>query len=367
MRNQRIHASTPRTGVSLLEVLFSIGVIVIGLFGVVTLVPLAGHQAKEGLIADASSAMARQAIREFDVRSMKNPNLWMELVNANPPIVPLIGNSGILPSRSYCIDPRFVARNVTVSPQVAGLFPYTDPNDNTIVRMQRLTLRQAPTLAAGAMGAFQADRIFQGRNDLSFALPNDKTLPPEQVFGQTITQRQFKGGLSWFATLVPRLDRNASNPYNTFNLSVVVMEKRDPAFEMDDENERVVQIRLNPPGEFFSGGITGGDAIIRPRPGRTEDDLELDTGQWVMLSARYLAPPPANSIVVHKWYRVLSTDKEIDFDNNGPLRHVTFFGPDFDVANVLPAAPVVQVTIMEGVIGVYEKTIRLEQSSLWTN
>ena len=44
-----------RAGISLLEVMFSIGVVMIGLVGIAALLPVAGAQANKGAVADASA------------------------------------------------------------------------------------------------------------------------------------------------------------------------------------------------------------------------------------------------------------------------------------------------------------------------
>ena len=47
------------------------------------------------------------------------------------------------------------------------------------------------------------------------------------------------------------------------------------------------------------------------------------------------------------------------------LRDVTLVGPDWDWQNLIRTPT--QVTIVRGAVAVFEKTIRLETSSLWTN
>ena len=65
-----------RSGISLLEVMFSIGVVMIGLVGIAALLPVAGMQAKKGAVADAAARLGADAVRDFHVRGMANPRNW---------------------------------------------------------------------------------------------------------------------------------------------------------------------------------------------------------------------------------------------------------------------------------------------------
>ena len=59
-----------RRGISIIEVTFSIGVVIIGVLGVVTLMPLAHRQAERGVSLDRASSAATQAVEEFRVRGL---------------------------------------------------------------------------------------------------------------------------------------------------------------------------------------------------------------------------------------------------------------------------------------------------------
>ena len=108
-------------------------------------------------------------------------------------------------------------------------------------------------------------------------------------------------------------------------------------------------------------------------------DLDIRQGQWVMLSGAVNTNTTGVWTVMHKWYRVVAADSEVAIDDTGaPAMHptsntawknVTLAGPDWPVWATTNQGGVVntQVTIMPGVVAVFEKTIRLENSSLWTN
>ena len=88
---------TLRRGVTLLEVLMSIGVVSIGLLGVVALIPVAGHEARQGVQNDAKALAGKRAFREFAVRGMADPSNWF--APGNPTFDPLAS------PQAFCIDP----------------------------------------------------------------------------------------------------------------------------------------------------------------------------------------------------------------------------------------------------------------------
>ncbi|MHB8861703.1 MAG: type IV pilus modification PilV family protein [Pirellulaceae bacterium] len=361
-----------RAGISLLEVTFSIGVVMIGLVGIAALLPVAGSQANKGAIADSAARRGVDAVREFHVRSMANPNTWRWFDPSISMFRP-VALAELVDGLSFCIDPRFVAQGVANSDHVGrNGFPYIDDlNAGTVLSMPRITLSPSPWAAGNlVMGRLQADQIFTSDDELVFELPSDRTLGPLQSFSLAPTapfaplRRSINGYTSWMATVVPRLDR-MGNLTDEYTLSIVVFSRRVIDAAVNNENvasERVVRV-----ASFFSGqpAVGGGDMELVTRR-NNEEDLRLRTGDWVMLSGTKLRPGLATPIQVHKWYRVANAGEEAVFDasTNNWVRDVTLIGPDWDWASNI--SPTTQVTIVRGVVAVFEKTIRLETSSLWT-
>ncbi len=386
-------------GVTLIEVLFSMGIISVGLLGVLLIVPLAGLRTARGTIADGADRMGRNAIREFDVREMRQPNVWTRLNTlVNPqtyvqyPAAATVANPNpppghpLISSRSFCIDPLFIAtyrENAIAAgtnvPVETEFFPYyAMTNVNTETRMQRVSLRNFPSGPDG-MSVDQAYDVFSSGDDLVFDLPDDLSALPIQNFSSNVTKRQSEGQFSWIATLTPKQDTlidGSTLAQNTdlYLLSIVVFHRRDTSMTMQNgdpleegpDNERLVEV-----ASFDGAGYAGGDVLLRtisrttPINGTAQhyaQDLEVREGQWVMLSAKVTTA--AYPLHFFRWYRVVSADGGID--GNGPYtRNVTLQGPDW---NVIAATPntLTQCTLLNNVVAVYEKTIRLETSSLWT-
>jgi len=358
-----------RRGVSLLEVMFSIGVVMVGLAGIAALLPVAGIQANKGAGADAAARLGADAVRNFHVRSMANPTTWRLHTGAN--FATLTLPADLLRGTSFCIDPRFIAQGQVAGDQPGrARFPWVAPGN--VLAMPRITLAPGPeALSNEIMGILLANQVFASDDSLVFDLPGDRTLGPVQSFSpgapQPWARRNSTRSFSWMATLVPRLDR-VGNITDQYTLSIVVFSRRiiDPT--LTDENrasERVVAVET-----FYSGqpAIGGGDVQLRIRPGRRPDDLLIRSGDWVMLSGWKLTL--TDSVQVHKWYRVVNAagdPLEVPVGSGNWYLDVTLAGPDWDWQGLDPSRPNTQVTIARGAVAVFEKTIRLETSSLWTN
>lgn len=329
-------------GVSLLEVMIAIGVTSIGLLGVLALIPLAGHQARQGQILDRSAVIGESALSEMRTRGMLNYLNWRTANNTRP-----FANLGTFTPQAICIDPRGVAFASTPVP-VETTFPLTVLNAGTPT-MPRLSLDSG---GGGRMDSLMADFVFQSQDDLSLEeAERDRTLPPYQLWAPndsqinptaTPTRRQFSGSMSWMATIVPYGDTR-------FRVSVAVF------------SQRVLGDEVNALANFQSGGIAGGDVELQfASPAAAE--VKLSEGSWILLSGRRQVGSQNNPsfVPVFHWYRVLMVDRDVQ---DLARMHVTLAGPDWDTANTED----VQATIIPGTVNVYERIMPLELSNLWAN
>jgi type II secretory pathway pseudopilin PulG len=387
-----------RRGISLLEVLFSVGVIAIGLLGVLAVIPLGLHQVGKGNVAERAARAGLNAVETFDVRGMRRPELWLYSPGGRvqvPTSIPLPPH--VPAGYSFAIDPRFVAANgSTVIGQQpyydARFFPYFSPLDllvggqnpslitlphsqsTSFPRMIRLSLRSAPVIGT-QMGTLLADEVFVAQDELVFDRPDEKTLPPIQNFNGNV-KRLHDGNFSWMATLVPRMEFGGDFR-NEYLLSIVVFHKRNRSMAMfvdeDDSGgfnagdtpsyfERLVDVAT-----FHATGYAGGDIMLRSL---SLEDLELKEGDWLMLAGS--GGSGGVEAPVFKWYRVVATENEPTFNSgNGTWeRDATLQGSDWQRPEWhLPASNALfrptQATLVSGVVAVYEKTVRLETSTLW--
>ena len=323
--------------------------------------------------------------------------------------------------RSYCIDPRFVAANYApISLRArANTFPAdaanTSVNPSPTLAMMRVSLvngqRTGSTLVAdppmgwiqlggtGPWRTYQDNAIFQLDDDLAFLRPgiddvsaaggrNDRSLPALQAYDELPTvsgsyaKRQTQGHYSWMATLVPKLDLYAGMATDEYVLSIVMFHDRPGDLSLGPTNPNALLLERNLNVYFDGGdGSTGGEVIIYApfagTPNQASDEaaaqtLKLRANDWVLLAGNTGGSSPAH----FQWFRVSSCDDEPTYEQafssgsvNLPARYqvyATLVGRDWNINLRNPRttfAGTAQATIVEGVVGVYEKTVRLDTSS----
>jgi hypothetical protein len=345
-----------RQGVSLLEVLVSIGVASIGLLGVATLLPLAFRQAESGARNDRKALVGKRAFREAHVLGILQPSRWVELpvrtADPDPPVafVDLFDDDGV--RYAFCIDPRArdEGRFNEADPLRRHFFPMAPTVGNPPrVQMWRVSLRSVP--GGPAMSVPHADELFIVEDDLQFEYPKQQTEPPIQTTLRgplnEVWKRSAEGHFSWFVTLVPEphvSDPLVSDPHvsGLYKMSTVVTYQRVAPY-----NEYTLR-RVSPLGVI---SYAGGDIQL-------EEAIPVDPGEWVMLGRKVAVEDPiAQEVRYHprfEWYRVVAVDGV----------NLTLQGADWEFS----AFPLerTQVTYVPNVVAVYQKTVRLETSSLWT-
>lgn len=359
-----------RRGISLMEVLFAAGAMSIGLLGVIALYPLGLSQMGQGTVADRSFRVGQDATQEFEIRGMGRFDRWLAADQST-----LVGNpTGT--AVAFALDPRFVSRyganpQGTITP---GAFPYWDTSVIAGPRMARITLASASFPgAARAMTAAEADAVFGLNDELAFDLPDDKLFPPVQQFGGIAgapkVKRMSEGTISWMATVAPKIDATGSFK-DLYLLSIVVFNHRDPAFLLYEDfnangqydageprNERIVDV-----SSMYASGFGGGDIELR-----SPEAVDLDTkaGDWIMLTKFLLPAVPA--IPMFRWYRVVEAEEELRLNSSLYHQDVTLQGGDWPPDPTLAAgAPsLTKAVLIQGVVAVYERTIRLETSGMF--
>lgn len=238
--------SSLRRGVTLLEVLVAIGVMVVGLLGMLALIPLGRMELAEAEKMDNAATIGRWAFRDVTVRGYLQPENWVDpntgrpvfgpapdpeprysttLVPGDktrnfyvaattgssssdtpmvPPIAPIVIDPLMLTPRKF---PAGSDDDVEQRKRCA-LFPYSlslpggvagmPEMANNHPRMARVSLRAFPSdvISTNPLGLMmQADiasRFFRSSDDLNFRVPVDTSKRPIQMYSRsTVSNQQF--------------------------------------------------------------------------------------------------------------------------------------------------------------------------------
>jgi hypothetical protein len=219
--------------------------------------------------------------------------------------------------------------------------------------MRRVSLRSSQG-SANPMDRQFARRVFETVDDLETSPQDDESLPAAQQFSmvdpndptQGASRRLARGDLSWMATVVPAniYPTLQPSPTDSYLLSIVVFNKRDFGATFN-EQEAVFDVNPVVPGQGYGGGDITLDAT----------NTELNRNDWVVLAQAFPGPPNATGPPLTRflWYRVVAVD------DDGTTTNVTLDGQDWN-----PNFTTKCIAVRD-VVAVYEKTIRLETSSLW--
>ncbi|MBB3204579.1 hypothetical protein FHS27_000343 [Rhodopirellula rubra] len=409
-----------RCGVTLVEVIFAIGVVMIGLLGLVSVLPVAGQRAQSSIDLNIGSELTSAVGKEVLARD------WI----SNDNLIPL-GSVGVVNStpkfiRPFCIDPMMGAAepsddasNSHADSYNADVFPFYEPNHDPLLdpsqetsvsttgyagqpRMLRVGLSDVAALIA--TGQFETARTLVERpDDLNVLRPKDRSISSSLLglqasnatsavpFGRGAPTGQY----SWIITVDPFEDTLHAS------MSVVVLRNRElfdtfPLNDQEPPNGNALSERLCMVAESsgFSGGAGGTVTLLSA--GNTPPNIQ--SNDWIMLS-RTVDPNATVPILTanHRWYRVISVDSEpeiIEPSSNTAVdgifvsdtgasasdknyrpdttvwkRTVMLDGPDWSFSSVAFPAPtnpldstensVTYATLMEGVVAVKEQSISL--------
>lgn len=327
-----------RVGITLVEVIFAIGVVLIGLLGLASILPLAGSQAQDSLDFDRASVLSDSASKEIKARRL----LREPIAVASRPILrldgqPLRNSSGVI--APFCFDPVFSVSPPNFQNSTAyrpSLFPFYSNDHNPMINPARAvgsgfaqTNGQPRMFRVGLNGFGRnierqlelARFITQSNDDLFQIQPTDRSLPAV-VNGLRATNdanslsfgaRIATGLYTWIATVDP----DESSRFAA--LSVVVMRSREvpdafpDVFAGDnsdfDESTNAVSERLAMVVEAsgFQGGA-GGQVTLYSSSSTVNRIVPND---WIMLS-RSLDGTQDPEQQVHRWYRVFNIDQEAE-------------------------------------------------------
>jgi hypothetical protein len=370
-----------RRGITLLEVLISMFVLLVGLLGVASLIPVGKFEMQRGAKIDRAGACGRAAMRDIKVQRIMNPTSWA-LANASgarvndPPGSSLFNFDATTSTynanfRAFAIDPLGVGDgDPSGTTSLGSSFPW--PGNATTAPapplLPRLTLGPGPAGFSAPARVALADSLFRCQDDLAFDVPTDEDQLPMQLL-QGGARRLSQGDYSWLMTVVPDMMlAQAGNATEVpHRVSVAVFYKRilaRPADGVAAEGERLAKVDTSAPagtGELTL--TTAGVTALTADPSKHLDIAK--PGQWLMI-AGFVNVDHDNdsstapiSIWNYHWFRVISAADIVPSGSNY-TRAVTLAGPDWTV-------PIGNVTVylFDGIVNVYEQTLKLETESMY--
>ncbi len=419
-----------RAGISLLEVLISIGILSVGLLSIASLIPAGQYALLETTKVDNAAMCGRAARGEIQTRDLLNPVdsstgvgrvYWIDssgtLQDATSTVDgQLVFKTSLVPYNSrplvaepFVIDPLPIMEALETgnfgTDNIVAHFPFSpktadfdQPLARLAVDLPGMDLVNLTTSDEFARARQALEQIFVWSDDMMINIDRtnaDKR--PESVFtwvdssGVEVAshatdtesvdlsnyrpiQRLTMGNYSWMMTVMPSMTELetpkqiyfAQNPgatdvqlyeemakyQKTFEVSVVVFYKRNiiPPESGETPSERMVNV-LSP---------TGSDITLAIPNSESKEYLAIRPKQWLLLVGTSIdtttSVPTGHRTA--KWFRVINTDDEAQDDGSGNwIRNVTLDGADVNEALGNPDN--ISAVLVDGVVGVYTTTVRL--------
>ena len=338
-----------RRGLSVIEVLTSIIVALIGVFGVLVMIPFSVKQTQSGLDQDAATSMARNALSSFEAAGYKivsgddNELNWTEdggtSINAAPD------------STLYCIDPL----GITEQGDMYGTFPF----NSTIP----LTMPTANLLRADGDPFSLADarRMFRLTDDLVFEQSDDPTvtdsdlLGPVQLFNEGpggLLNRQSNGAVSWCAVVQPILNDADAEEIDSYKFNILVFKDRvtDSSPAVEESQMAAAEVVMPTVAASPLSDVTIGVPL----------NENIRRNDWVMLINQAAGADPIAFRTQVAFARVSNLHAEDPdapgYDPTDTESRISLNGPDFDFSN----GPTTYIVHLRDVVAVFARTIKLE-------
>ncbi|QDT09469.1 hypothetical protein [Planctomycetes bacterium K23_9] len=400
-----------RRAVTLIEVIFSVGVVLVGLLGLLSVLPLAGRRADDSISLNSGAALAESVFDELVAHKFMSNG---QLRRFDYTTV----TSAVDSNSSFIIDPMFCSGyeqsegnlTTTTLPATPNGYdqkafpyykqihhPYIDPLSGSSStwpalqpRMDRVGIASpfsSPTIPVDGSGdpigpAFvdveQALRIVESPDDLWIVRPSDRSQPATfkalqgtsggLAYGKRVPDSVF----SWVATVNPLPDGAYAS------VSVVIIKDRERSFVAPQINTGANSVEDNALGERvayinYASGFRGGAGGVVHLNSSTATVSRVRSNDWVMLSRN------TGTETFHRWYRVVGIDgKATEIQQPDPVNPTNnivvwqhkalldgpdwIFGHEDDASagsRALALANNTYVTLVQGVVSVTERTILL--------
>lgn len=362
-----------RAGITILEVMFAMGVAIIGLLGIASLLPLAARNASESARASEGQALAHTWYDELIVRGIDRRANWQYFLDfkdgtTNPGFYSYStlttnknsynGAQRVLNKQAVCIDPYFLSSRDVRSAMTSGkfnqpivdahrwyrpaVFPYYLDAYNPVVdpaytvssqstfaytvdqpRMVRVTLGQGSAQIAARV----VQQLFASGDDLAVDTEaSDLSIAPTRNRGDvanTLLRMNSKGEYSWLATISPTDTLTSTDTVESALLSLVVIHKRDLVFfdpTSPPTRSGPPDIEGKPQGERMFRVVPQYDSTSTPVPFRGGHGGTVTLVASDGVSSRIhvgdwvmLAKNRTATQSVFRWFRVIATEGEAEY------------------------------------------------------
>lgn len=339
-----------RRGISLLEVLVSMFILLIGLLSIAAMFPVGRYYMTRATRYDRAAAVGQKAISDLQARALLQPDRWVRK-NGSPIPPPDV----LLPA---AIDPIGCA--YTGSDAVAGKLDWFPYGTGPTTGIRRVTYAGP----SGTMSKAVADEVFGAGIDLAVNFhPStapavaDSDKPSVQIIDSN--KRQTDGHYTWMYTAVPQPEWGD----DVYLVTVVVFYKRNPAQEWFC----VVPVYSSPSTNYVLGGNGGGRIRLTANQGAVDIRHQLERlsslteGEWLML---YYPPSSPGGTFWLGWYRIVGTGL-INTSSSPPERYVDVAGADFPDLNRTKFTVDPTVGVFDSAVAVYQRMMRIHRESMW--
>jgi Tfp pilus assembly protein PilV len=383
--------SKMRRGVSLLEVLISIFVILIGMLGVAAVIPAGRAELVEAAKADRSAACGAAAVQFLQTTGYFDPRKWIYYNGSGAYLVTQAGSvpgCGAIPfsgqnSGAFVVDPLYCARQVALG-NTSNLNVFSIPPAGASTPPTVRVTYPASLTSATPLPQLIAERFFLCLDDLVIPAPKDRSERPRQFMGDSSAApknvavpahaadgvastapylvRQVQGDYSWLFTISPLATQpdflsgaSPGTPYlnvgvgEYYSVSVAVFYKRS----FNAPNYPTLSDISEPVGTatFFSTpSLGGGDVTLNIVAGKPASWLDVRQNEWILLGG-YTNSTPQRYVL--RWYRIVAVG-----DIAASARPATLAGPDWDLTGSAGGLTA-DVILYRGVVDVHTTTMKL--------
>jgi len=203
MRNR---IPTNRRGITLMEVMISIGILAIGLTSVLSIIPAGKSEVARAIIYDRASTLAANALADAATFGLLKPDS-----------IQLSGSS----TKLAIFDPSLSGSNIwgLVTSNTASV----SGTSAAIKRQGIFSSITTGTLASGTAACVVLRQIAQGRDDVNYNAPANDDALPTNLFS-TVGPRSFQGRMSCVLVLT---STTTLSPGMFATLSAIVFHNRD--------------------------------------------------------------------------------------------------------------------------------------------